>query len=83
MLRWLATATIAVLFALVVMLPRTDLGRRGTEAHARADVDGAVGAVGERLPDITWLDLDTGSPLRLADLRGQRVVLTFERSVDW
>ena len=83
MLRWLVTAAIAVLFAGVVMLPGTDLGRRGTEARARADVDGALGAIGERLPDVAWLDLDTGSPLRLSDLRGHRVVLTFERSVDW
>jgi hypothetical protein len=83
MLRWLATAAIAVLFAGVVMLPRSDLGRRGNEAQARADVESAVGAIGERLPDVTWLDLDTGAPLRLADLRGHRVVLAFERSVDW
>ena len=83
MWRWLGTAAIAGLLVLDVMLPRTDLGRRGSEASARADVDGAVGVVGERLPDITLLDLDDGAPFRLADLRGQRVVLTFERSVDW
>jgi peroxiredoxin len=38
--------------------------------------------VGERLPDFELLDLE-GEPVRLSDLRGHRVLLTFERSLDW
>ena len=40
------------------------------------------GRTGEVLPDFTLRDLD-GVPVRLSDLRDQRVLLTFERSVDW
>ncbi len=82
MLRWLATAAIVALLALDLFLPFTSLGRRGTEASARADVDGAVGAIGETLPDIALPNLE-GDLVRLSDLRGHRVLLTFERSVDW
>lgn len=82
MLRWLATAAIAALLALDLLLPATPLGRRGNEANLRAEVPGAVGAVGERLPDFTLTDLE-GQPVRLADFRGRQVLLTFERSVDW
>jgi cytochrome oxidase Cu insertion factor (SCO1/SenC/PrrC family) len=82
MLRWLATAAIAGLLLLNLALPSTSLGRRGNEAALRAEVPGAVGAVGERLPDFTLSDLE-GRPVRLADFRGRRVLLTFERSVDW
>ncbi|MCZ6462997.1 MAG: hypothetical protein O7A09_01565 [Proteobacteria bacterium] len=82
MLRWLATAAIVALLALDLFLPSTSLGRRGTEAAARADIDGAVGAIGETLPDIALPNLG-GDLLRLSDLRGHRVLLIFERSVDW
>jgi hypothetical protein len=80
--RTLGSALILLLFALDVALPYTPLGRRGSEAAVRSDVAGAFGAVGERLPDFELPDLD-GSYLRLSDLRGYRVVLTFERSLDW
>ncbi len=82
MLRWLATAAIVALLALDLFLPSTSLGRRGTEAAARADIDGAVGAIGETLPDIALPNLE-GDLVRLSDLRGHRVLLIFERSVDW
>ncbi len=82
MLRWLATAAIVALLALDLFLPSTSLGRRGTEAAARADIDGAVGAIGETLPDIALPNLG-GDLVRLSDLRGRRVLLIFERSVDW
>ncbi len=82
MLRWIATAGIALLILLDVALPTTSLGRRGSEAKLRADVPGAVGAVGERLPDFTLVDLE-GEPVRLSDFRGRQVLLTFGRSVDW
>ncbi len=79
---WLATAAIAILLALDLALPGTALGRRGTEKQLRADVAGAVGRVGERLPDLELPDLE-GEPVRLADLRGRPVLITFERSLDW
>lgn len=82
MLRWLATAVIALLFVLNLVLPGTDVGRRGNEAAARAEVDGVSSAIGTRLADFSLRDIE-GEPVRLADLRGHRVLLTFERSVDW
>ncbi len=82
MQRWLATAAIGALLLLDLALPSTSLGRRGTEALLRADVPGAIGRVGETLPDFTLPDLD-GTPVRLADFRGHPVLVTFERSVDW
>jgi peroxiredoxin len=45
-------------------------------------VPDAVGPVGERLPELSLQDL-VGNPISLAKFRGQRVVLTFERSLDW
>ncbi len=83
MLRAFASVAIVVLLGLDLWLPRLDLGRRGPENRVRADVEGAVGSEGQRLPELRFVDLDDGSSLRLADLRGHRVVLTFERSVDW
>ena len=80
--RWIATALIAALLVLDLLLPGTSLGRRGTEALARADISGAVGEVGQPLADFALVDLD-GQRFRLADLRGRRVLLTFERSLDW
>ena len=82
MLRWLATVVIALLLLLDLVLPSTSIGRRGTEAVVRADIVGAIGAVGERLPELSLLDFD-GQPFSLANLRGHRVLLTFERSCDW
>lgn len=80
--RWAATAVIALLFVLNLALPSTDIGRRGSEAAPRADAPGALGAIGARLPALELVDLD-GAPVGLADFEGKRVLLTFERSVDW
>ena len=82
MLRWLGTAVIVALLLLNLWLPNTSLGRRGTEAAARLDVPPALGRVGQPLPDFSLHDFD-GKPVRLADFRGKRVLLVFERSVDW
>lgn len=82
MLRWLASAGIVLLLALDVYMPQTSLGRRGNEARERFDADGAAGELGGFLPDLGFEDID-GVPVRLSDYRGQRVLLTFERSVDW
>ncbi len=82
MMRWLATALIAALLVLDLVLPRTSIGRRGSEDAVRADVAGIADVIGQRLPDLSLLDLE-GRPFSLADLRGHRVLLTFERSCDW
>lgn len=82
MTRWLATVAIALLFALNLALPATDIGRRGSETRVRADAEGAVGVVGQPLPELALPDLE-GEIVRLADLRGHPVLLIFERSVDW
>jgi cytochrome oxidase Cu insertion factor (SCO1/SenC/PrrC family) len=82
MWRVLATLGIVALLALDLALPAVPGMQRGREAVARSEVPGAAGRVGERLPDFTLPDLD-GVPVTLSDLRGHRVLLTFERSVDW
>jgi hypothetical protein len=81
-LRWLATAAIALLFVLDLALPSTPIGRRGNEAQVRSDISSAAVRVGETLPDFSMQDL-SGQLVRSSDLRGHRVLLTFERSVDW
>jgi len=80
--RILATLAIVLLLALDLALPATPIGRRGTEARARRDVPTAFGVSRAVFPDFVLPDLD-GVPVRLSDLRGKRVILTFERSVDW
>jgi len=79
--RILATLGIAALLALDLALPSTDIGRRGTSA-VRDDVPAAAAKIGEPMPDFSLVDLD-GRVLRPSDLLGHRVLITFERSVDW
>jgi len=81
-LRWLATAAIVALLALDLFIPGSVMGRRGNEAAARDEVPGAARWLGRSLPDLDLLDLE-GRPLALSDFRGHRVLLAFERSVDW
>jgi cytochrome oxidase Cu insertion factor (SCO1/SenC/PrrC family) len=80
--RVLATVAIVGLLALDLALPRLEMLRQGPDLVARADVEAAVPRVGEPMPDFTLPDLD-GVPVTLSDLRGHRVLITFERSVDW
>lgn len=79
--RGLATLAILALLALDLALPSTPIGRRGAGA-ARDDVPAAAAKLGAQMPDFTLVDFD-GRGLRLSDLLGHRVLLTFERSVDW
>jgi cytochrome oxidase Cu insertion factor (SCO1/SenC/PrrC family) len=81
-LRIVATVAIGLLLVLDIALPRTGMGRRGSEHRVRADVASAVGQVGEPLPAFSLVDLQ-GEAMSSDDLRGHRVLLTFERSVDW
>lgn len=80
--RWIATVLIGLLLALDVALPHTAVGTRGHEAQARLDAPDAFHAVGSAMPDFALPTLD-GDTLRLSDFRGKKVLLTFERSVDW
>jgi hypothetical protein len=80
-LRILGTLALLALLALNLTLPSTSIGRRGTEAAARADIDSQI-ALGRSLPELELLGLD-GRVYSREDLLGQRVLLTFERSVDW
>ena len=82
MLRWFATLAIAALFVLNGVLPATEMFRRGNEASARSEVAGVEDWIGKPLGEFALTEID-GQVLRLADLRGHRVLLTFERSVDW
>ena len=80
-LRGLATLVLLGLLGLNVMLPSTSLGRRGTETLVRADVDSHV-VLGQPLPELELVGLD-GRTYSRGDLLGHRLLLTFERSVDW
>ena len=82
MARILGSIGILALLILNLALPYTPLGRRGSEAAVRMDAEQAVGRVGQRLPDFALPDLD-GNRVRLSSLRGKKVLLTFERSIDW
>ena len=80
--RWLWTILIVAIGALVWVAPDTAIGRRGSEAKARNEAPDAFAAVGEELPALALQHLD-GTPFDLSSLAGHRVLLTFERSVDW
>lgn len=80
--RIIFTSLIGLFFALDLALPYTPLGRRGSDAEIKLDEPSAVGRVGQVLPDLEFVDLD-GAAVHLSDFRGHRVVLTFERSLDW
>jgi len=80
-LRGLATIALLGLLGLNAILPSTSLGRRGTETLVRADVESHA-VLGRRLPELELVALD-GRVYSRRDLLGHRVLLTFERSVDW
>lgn len=81
--RILATLGILMLLVIPLMGPRLPGAQHGFEpGKVRADDPDAVGRAGEALPDFELLDLQ-GVPVRLSDFRGHRVLLTFERSLDW
>jgi cytochrome oxidase Cu insertion factor (SCO1/SenC/PrrC family) len=80
-LRSVATVFLLALIGLNLALPSTSIGRRGSEMRVRSDVATDL-LVGERLPPLELVDLD-GRKVTRQDLLGHRVLLTFERSVDW
>jgi len=82
MMRWVATAVIAALFALNAYLPYSALGRRGHERSVRAHVAAVARLVGQPLPALEFED-GRGNAVRVGDLLERPVLLIFERSVDW
>jgi hypothetical protein len=82
MTRWLASAAIALLFALNAYMPYSAIARRGHEREVRAHVAALTRLVGQPLPALEFED-GASRAVRLGDLLGRPVLLVFERSVDW
>jgi hypothetical protein len=80
-LRGLATLVLIALFGLNLALPTSSFSRRGSDDNVRADVASRL-LIGKRLPPFELVGLDGRTHTR-EDLLGHRVLLTFERSVDW
>jgi cytochrome oxidase Cu insertion factor (SCO1/SenC/PrrC family) len=80
-LRGLASLILFALFALNMVLPTSSFSHRGSENKIRADVASQL-AIGQQLPPLELVGFD-GRTYTREDLRGHRVLLTFERSVDW
>lgn len=80
-LRGLASLALIGLLVLNAILPTTSIGRRGTETASRIDVESQV-EMGRLLPSFELTGFD-GRQVTRADLLGHRVLMTFERSVDW
>ena len=80
-LRSLASLAVLGLLALNFMLPTSDMELRGTENLVRADFESNL-ALGGSLPPLELLAFD-GRKVTNEDLKGHRVLRTFERSVDW
>jgi hypothetical protein len=80
-LRGLATLVILGLLALNMMLPTSAMTARGSENRVRSDVASEL-SIGRTLPELELVGLD-GRRYSREDLLGHRVLITFERSVDW
>ncbi len=77
--KWLGTAICVLLLFVVATISRNYRGSR----EVKADVATAVGQLGGRVPDFTLPDID-GTPVSLSQFaHSSRVLLTFERSLDW
>ncbi|MFP6656240.1 MAG: hypothetical protein VCB25_11490 [Myxococcota bacterium] len=80
-LRGLATLILLALLGLNLMMPTSTLGQRGSENKIRQDITSRL-RVGQPLPPLQLKDL-AGDSVSREDLLGHRLLLTFERSVDW
>ena len=80
-LRGLATLVLVGLLGLNLALPTSSMSHRGSENQVRQDVTSRL-LVGQRLPNLELVDFD-GQTVDREDLLGHRVLMTFERSVDW
>ncbi len=80
-LRGLASVVVVGLLALNMMLPTAKVSARGSDDQVRADFETEI-VIGQRLPPLDLFDM-SGRRYSREDLLGHRVLLTFERSVDW
>ena len=80
-LRSLASLFVIALLALNWILPTAPISARGIDHEVRHDVESKL-AIGRAFPDFELFSFD-GRRVTRADLLGHRVLLTFERSVDW
>ena len=80
-LRTLASLVLLALLGLNFLLPSQPLTARGPENRVRSDIETSL-AIGSPLPPLELRDLDGRIHTR-EDLLGHRVLLTFERSIDW
>ena len=80
-LRALASLLVLGLLGLNFMLPRAAISARGSERLVRSDVAIQL-AVGQQLPELELMTFD-GRRVTKEDLLGHRLLITFERSVDW
>lgn len=80
-LRGLASLVVLALLGLNLTLPSNSMFARGKENLVRSDFESSI-AIGRSLPSLELLGLD-GSRYTQEDLLGHRVLITFERSVDW
>jgi hypothetical protein len=83
-LRGLASLLVIGLLGLNWVLPSAEISARGREALVRADIDvTSTLGIGRSLPEDLELFTFDGRRIGREDLLGHRVLLTFERSVDW
>lgn len=80
-LRGLASLVVVGLLVLNLLMPSAAVTARGPENRVRSDVVTDL-AIGQSLPPLELHDLQ-GRVHTREDLLGHRVLLTFERSVDW
>ena len=80
-LRGLASLVLVGLLGFNLALPTSSMTHRGNEEKVRNDVTSEL-LVGQSLPPLGLVDFD-GQPVTREDLLGHRVLMTFERSVDW
>lgn len=77
--KWIGTLICLLLLFVVATMSRNYHG----SPAVKADVPTAAGEIGDRLPDFTLPDID-GRPVALSQfVHSSRVLLTFERSLDW
>ena len=80
-LRGLATLVLMGLLGLNLAMPTSSLSHRGSENKVRSDITSEL-LIGQSLPPLELVGFD-GRAYTRDDLLGHRVLLTFERSVDW
>lgn len=80
-LRALASLLVLGLLGLNILLPRAAVTARGNENLVRADIESRL-AIGQKLPELELVTFD-GRRVTRDDLLGHRLLITFERSVDW